>query len=280
MLMRHLTAVVLVAGIIACGGSSSSDIADASYTLDDVCEKTAPKICEVRRSCCEKGSGYVESGCLSHAKTECAKDVADTRAGKATFRPERIDPCFAKLSSLFDSCYVTIDLILRVAEDLRACQAFEGQLGEGTACERTSQCAPATTTDAFVGCDEKTKKCKTTRILAERAACTIGDGLPSLCGKGLFCDADFKLMPASGTCKKSTPIGTPCDAARMPVSLECGLGNYCDKTTALCTIGKGPSAACQEGVECATLTCEGSGGSGKRCTAPETIVETEECKGP
>jgi len=211
----------------------------------------------------------------THTKAACTKDVADARAGKATFFPDRIDACLAKVPPLLDSCFETIDLVLRAVETLRGCQSFEGTLADGAPCDRDSQCKPAIGADESSGCNDDTKTCRTTKILADGAACSLAKGTPSFCGRNLFCDATGAAL--TGTCKKATPVGTPCDAKATP-SLECGLGNYCDESTALCAIGKGSGASCKTLLECASLQCEDTGG--KKCTPPKAIVDVDECKGP
>jgi hypothetical protein len=285
--IRRLLAATGAAALlaVACSGSSSSNITDGTsdggpsagsvYTLDDVCDRTAPKICELRKSCCDRTGGFDQTGCLAHAKTECAKDVADARGGRATFRPETIDPCIEKFKPLLDACYETFDLILRAVNDLRACRTFEGQLAEGASCERDSQCKPSTAADELSGCPKDKLKCTTTKILAEGAACSLDSGGPSaFCGSGLYCDAT-----GTKTCKKSTAVGSACNAKASP-SLECGLGKYCDPATALCANGKGGTASCKDLIECASLKCEGAGTTGKTCVAPKALVSIEECKGP
>jgi hypothetical protein len=275
------TRLVILAFLFACSGSSSSDInalpdggtsSGPLYTLDDVCDRVAPKICALTKSCCDKTGGFDQAGCMAHSKAVCSKDVADVRGGRATFHPETIDPCLAKFGPLFDSCYETFDLVLRATKDLRECRTFEGQLTEGASCERDSQCKPATAADELSGCPKDKLKCTTTRILLDGAACSLDNGTNAFCGTGLYCDATGAKI-----CKKSTAIGSTCDAKVSP-SFECGLGNYCDASTALCANGKGGSAPCKDLTECASLKCEGT--ASKTCVAPKAIVSVEECKGP
>jgi hypothetical protein len=274
--------------IAACSGSSSNGIggssdagadgaAQSAYTLDDVCEKVAPKICAMRKSCCQDVSTYDEAGCIAHEKTECGKDVADVRAGRATFHPDDIDGCLVKLQPFFDTCYLTFDLLYRVAELLETCRVFEGKLAEGAACERDSQCTSAP--GAFAGCDKDSKTCKLTRFFAEGEACSLGANAGGFCGKGLYCDADLGKNPPTGTCKKATPLGSACNAAN-PVNLECGLGSYCEKTTKVCTAGKTGGAPCASDLECASISCAGGSGSAKTCKPTQALVSPEQCKGP
>lgn len=257
----------------ACGGSSSSVELVPPYTLDDVCERTAPKVCELRKPCCEKTHGYDEQACLAEAKATCAKDVADARAGRATFRQERIDPCLAKYKPLFEGCYETFSLVTEAAATLKDCQAFEGQLAEGEACERGSQCKPSPDANAVTGCDDKTKRCTTTKLLGEGAACRIGDGASGFCTAGLYCDADFTKAPVVGTCKRATARGAICDTTKQ-FALECGLGSYCDKTSGKCTAAKAAGAPCNDNLECERLECDAN----KTCAPLKPLVDLNECK--
>ncbi len=277
-------AIAIAAGLVcACGGSDNSSIASggdagsdagATYTLDDVCARTGQPICDIRKPCCEKTAGYDNAGCLAHANADCTKDVEAAREGRETFHPERIDPCLAKLKDLYASstCYVTFDLLYAAEQVLAGCRIFEGSLPQGASCERDSQCTPGDAT-TFTSCDSTLKVCKTTRFLAEGDACTLQDGLPAICSKGLFCDADFTKMPPSGTCKKATPLGMACDTTKM-FDLECGFGDYCN--AGACAVAKPAGNACQTDLECQSFKC----GTDKTCTAPGTLEKPEECKGP
>jgi hypothetical protein len=276
---------VATGSVWACGGSDNSSIgtpsttdgggdASATYTLDDVCARTGQPVCDIRQPCCMQTGGYDNAGCLAHTNAECANDVQAVREGRETFHPEKIDPCLAKLKDLYagTSCYVTFDLIYAAAQVIADCRIFEGSLPAGSACERDSQCQPGGA-NTFTSCDSTQKVCKTTQLLAASAPCTIEDGLPSICSKGLYCDADFTKTPASGTCKTATPLGEACDATKAN-DLECGFGNYCN--AGACAAGKSAGNACQSSLECQSLTCNPD----KTCAAPGTLSKPEECKGP
>lgn len=297
-----LFAGAVITVVAACGGSSSTDVtappkeaggddgsaADAGggpYTIDNVCDRVAPIGCEIQKPCCEGagGPGFDLAGCISHAKTNCNKDRADVLGGRATFHGDRIDGCIAKYKAIFANCTLTYDILQKYARDIAACQAFEGSLPEGATCERTSQCKPGATRDEIAGCDDNTKKCRITRIAGENAPCAIGEGTNVLCDDGLFCDADFATPTLAGTCKKKTAIGMACNKDKKP-PLECGLGNYCDQATALCTAGKGGGATCNgNDLECASVTCtkpDAGTGTPNTCVAPTRLAKVEECKGP
>lgn len=278
--------------VLACGGASSStidplgaspdggaaqDAAATTYTLDDVCERTAARTCALRKPCCEKTSGYDEAACLADAKSECAKDVGDARAGKATFHPELVDPCFAKLAPLFDSCSLTFELLARATKELPACRVFEGSVPSGGACTRDSECASGPA-GSFPSCNEGTKTCTQIAFLASGAACSFTEPPTGFCDQGLFCDANLQAKPPAGTCKLATAVGKPCDAGKA-IDLSCGLGNYCDKATAICAVGKGANAACDLDFECASFKCQ-QGVAGKRCAPPDVLVKPARCGKP
>lgn len=285
---RHFWVACAAALVLACGGSTSSGIGDSTagdagtssgeggavgattYTLEDVCELTAPKVCAVRKPCCEKAWGYDEGACIAQAKADCAKDVTDARGGRMTFHPERVDPCLAKFQSILDGCYETVDLLYRAFE-ISECRVFEGRLPDGAKCERDSQCAPAGGSSAFVDCNDQSKTCTVTRLLSEGETCSFGDGSPGFCAEGLFCDVSIGQSSA-GTCKKATPIGGSC-AKSEALSLECGLGAYCDRDSGKCAAAKGDGATCETAFECRSLACEG-----KTCRQAKPIVNADECK--
>jgi hypothetical protein len=284
----------------ACGGSSSGSIANASeagagddgggddggaYTLDNVCARIGPIACGLRKSCCEQTGGYDDQGCLAHEAADCAKDVEAARAGRETFHPERVDSCVAAYQEIFStSCYVTFDLVYKLSKDSQACAVFEGQLAEGAACERASECQPPSTPGDVVGCDDTTKTCHTTHFVAEGAACDLSSGLPNICAQGLYCDIDFTKRPLAGTCKKATALGQSC-ANTKPIDLECGFGNYCDTGSGQCTVGRPASASCTNDLQCQALKCTSAdggaldGGTGA-CASPAPVVKPNECKGP
>lgn len=258
-------------------GDATNDAATnpSAYTLDNVCDRTGPKICAIRKSCCEKNGGYDEARCIAYSKTECEKDVAEARAGTMTFDPSIIDGCLAKLTPVIDRCTLTPDDFSFAAEALKDCRVFAGKLGQGLACTRDNQCAPSTTSDAFTSCDKTTKTCKTVRILAAGAVCSYEDGFDGICGKGLYCDIDLKApAPSKGVCRTALALGAECNNQTKP--LECGLGNYCDGTNH-CVVGKPGNATCSDNLECAALSCAtGDAGAGT-CKATNPVIDAAEC---
>jgi hypothetical protein len=288
---RAFLAVALIAGV-ACGGSSSSGVmdpasdagsdatpGDAPYTLDNVCDRLPPIECDLRKSCC--GADFDQAGCVAHARATCEKNVAEARAGSETFHPDRIPGCIEQYHAVFASCTLTFDLLQKYARDIGSCEAFTGQGAVGTTCERTAQCQPGSNANELGGCDDDTKKCKITKILAEGATCSLEDGLTGICDDGLYCDVDFKKQPATGVCKKKTSLGVACDKSKKPVPLECGLGNYCPEDAPLCTAGKAGGAACTSDVECATVKCEKpDAGATGTCKTQQPLSKPAECKGP
>jgi hypothetical protein len=58
---------------------------------------------------------------------------------------------------------------------------------------------------------------------------------------------------------------------------QCGVGNFCDKQTALCVKGKGGGASCADPSECASFRCT-AGAGGSTCAAPSSVLRDSECK--
>jgi hypothetical protein len=282
--------VAVVASVWACGGSTSTGLDSAAssadggadgakgggtsaYTLDDVCARVGPIVCDLRKPCCEQTGGYDAQGCLAHEAADCANDVNAAREGRETFHPELIDSCAAMLRPLYaSSCVVTFDLIYAVQALGPACRIFEGTLAEGAACERDSQCKPGGASDV-TSCDATQKVCKTTHFAALGETCTIDAGLPIVCSKGLYCDADLTQKPPSGACKTVTAIGQGCDASKA-YNLQCGFGNYCNAGT--CAAGKAAGSPCASDLECQSIKC----GTDKTCTTPAPLVKPDACNGP
>src|SRR5205814_10381114 len=161
---RSVSAVAIAAAmgsvsVWACGGSDSGTIANGdsgtgdgggAYTLDNVCARTGPLICGIRKSCCEQTVGYDEPGCIAHANTDCAKDVEAARGGRETFHPEVIDPCVAKFQEIYKSCYLTFDLLAKAEQFVHDCRIFDGTLAEGASCERDGECKAPSDSNATV----------------------------------------------------------------------------------------------------------------------------------
>jgi len=285
---------------VGCGGSSSdpvlantptadggsdaptADAASDPYTLDNVCARTGPKICALRKPCCEKNFGYDEATCLAEANADCAQDVIDARAGRASFHPEVVDACLAKYNDIFVACEFTFDLYAKALKVFRDCRVFDGQLAEGAACTRTSQCKAPPSSNEVASCDEdKSKQCTIVKILVAGDACELSDGFKGTCDEGLYCDVSFSSAPLKGTCKAKTPLGQSCDKTKRP-NIECGFGFRCDES-GVCAKGLPGNAACTSDLDCASVKCAAKStgvDSGSACTTPDPVVKREECKGP
>ena len=244
-----------------------------------MCDRVVPLECELRKPCC--AADFDQAGCLAHARAQCEANVAEARAGRQTFYGDRIPGCIPKYRAVFASCTLTFDLLQKAARDIAGCEAFTGKGAVGSACERTAPCQAGANANELVGCDDDTKKCKITKILAEGTTCTLSDGLQGICDDGLYCDVDFSKQPITGVCKKKTSLGVACDKEKKPVSLECGLGNYCATESSKCTAGKAGGATCTSDVECASVKCEiADGGTTGSCKAQQPLSKPEACKGP
>jgi hypothetical protein len=256
------------------GGAEASSA--SAYTLDNICEQTAPKTCQIRKSCCDKTSGYDETGCLAESNSTCARDVAEVRAGTMTFDPTNIEACYTKLGALTEKCVLTIDDLTTAAQVLKDCHVFVGKIGEGLPCERDNQCKPSATADAFVTCEKDHHTCKTIRLLSAGANCEFGDGIGAICAAGLYCDFPIggNDPKPKGTCKTALAGGATCEKTQP---FQCGLGRYCDDTKH-CAPGKAGGATCDNALECASLTCEKTSDAGPgTCKKQEPLVKPNEC---
>lgn len=247
------------------GTPGDAGVGSGSYTLDDVCDEVAPRLCGLRKPCCTAaGIGFDEAGCEADFKSKCALDVAAAKSGDETFDPSGLDACFAKLPDIFAKCTLTLTDVLTVPISLRACNAFAGKKGEGASCDRNSECAQSADQNTFVSCSDQTKTCTKLTIAKQGDGCDPSKGTP--CDVGLYCDA--APLTTAGTCKTATPTGQACQMG----SAECGIGSYCDPASKTCAAGKGAGDACILGPECASNTCT----SGK-CAVGTPFVKSAEC---
>ena len=258
----------------ASGGAAGSG-GGASYTLDNVCQLVAPKICAGEQSCCQSsGFGFDQAKCEAYVTGGCLQDVAEVKNGNMTFNPDNIDACLAVYKSAYDKCVLGLDDYIALVKDLNTCDTFVGKVPVGGSCTRDSECVRNDDPNVFVGCGETSKKCQETTILGANAACQIGAGVTAFCDNGLYCDvAIIGQPPYDGQCAKSTPEGQPCNGQKL-IDLECGVGYYCNKSTSVCTQAKVGGAACVQDSECLSFSCAVG-----HCVAVEPIVDQASCTG-
>jgi hypothetical protein len=255
------------AAAIACSGSSDdSGGGGTHYTLDNVCEEIAPKICALQQGCCtSSGIGFDEPGCKTYQLDECNPNVAEVKAGTMTFDASQVDPCLAGIKPLFEACRVAYPDLLQYFSALRACEhVFVGQNDEGALCDRDAQCKPSEDPKTLVGCEGG--RCKWSRVVGSGATCDFDDLAPHLCDAGLYCD--IATGGTSGTCKTATALGQACD----PVSLECGIGAFCQASTQTCVEASNEGDSCVSPFQCKSLQC--TAGS---CEAVAPPVEADDC---
>ncbi|MDI1481432.1 hypothetical protein [Polyangium sp. y55x31] len=264
-------AATLVLGLAACGDDTGGTTPPPKYTLDNVCAQIAPQLCEVRKTCCEKGDGYDEAACITFETKVCEQNVADVEAGLMTFDGNSIDACLVAMKPYADKCFLTIPDYYKAPEDLAPCsKVFAGKLTEGSNCERDAQCASSVEKREIVACDDDTKKCSATRFLPLDAACKVEANAKELCDQGLYCDYD--LLAMEGLCKQARKLGEACTPS--PLQLSCGLNAYCDATTKVCTEAKVEGSACQSPLECQSLKCEAMA-----CAPLDPLFDGDQCKG-
>jgi hypothetical protein len=289
-----------VLGLSACGGSSDSGLSavggsagsgggsgggnagtagaagTTSYTLANVCEKTAPIGCELDKPCClASGFGYDHAGCVARAIAECEQYVAEVQAGTMQFDPGPIDACIAAFEPYLQKCFLNADDLFPIFDALEPCtKIWKGSRPEGAACDWDAQCAQSNDPNVYVACDDTSAVCRHFAKLGIDAACELSESAPGACGPGLYCDAFLGAGPPyQGVCKQATVPGQNCNTFK-PYNLECGLGFYCDAASGVCTSAKAGGAACVETLECQTLTCTLG-----ECSAQKPLVTQAICTG-
>jgi hypothetical protein len=278
--LRHFFTLPLVSTcfglvMVACGPAETTKNPpppEDKYTLENVCEKTAPLNCAVRETCCtQTASGYVEAGCSTDYIADCEKNVADVKAGIMTFDGDAIDPCLAAFQPFSEKCFLEIGDLFKLPTDLASCaQIFAGQLKDGDTCERTEQCQSSLSDREIVQCDDATKKCTTTKFLPLDSPCKLSQNITEFCDAGLYCD--FDLLTMKGSCKTSTPLGSPCSPGTL--SFECGLGNKCDPMTSMCVEAGDVGAACTTALDCKSAKCTSS-----MCAQADPMFDKMQCTG-
>jgi hypothetical protein len=256
---------------LGCGGSSdtpSGSSGSGAYTLDNVCDQIAPKLCDLRKPCCTaSGTGFDQTGCEANMKSQCALDVAAAKAGDETFDASQIDACLAKLPDIFAKCTLTATDLQTIPIELRICNSFVGKKGEGAACTRNSECAQSADANTFVSCSDQTKTCTKLTIAKLGDGCDAAKG--TLCDVGLYCNAP--ALATAGTCKTATSAGQSC--ARPAIgNPECGIGSYCDATSTTCMAGKAAREACTLPGQCASAKCDNG-----TCSVGTPFVKAAEC---
>jgi hypothetical protein len=262
-----LTFVASTCLFLACGGDDSSS-GTSGYALETVCDQIAPQVCEMRSSCCTAaGIGFDQVACEADFKSKCNEDVAAVNAGSETFDPSGLDACLAKLPGIFAKCTFTQLDFVTTALELRVCNAFEGKKGEGAACTRNAECQHSDDPNTFVSCSEQTRTCTKVTIAKSGDGCGATTG--AICDAGLYCDAPALTVP--GTCKTATAKGQTC-ARPAIANPECGIGAFCDGTTATCVEANAAQEACTLPGECASGQCDMG-----TCSVGTPFVKAAEC---
>ena len=273
--LKHLFALPLVSTclgfvMVACGPAETTKTppVEAKYTIDTVCSKIAAPTCAMRKSCCDQAGAYDEAGCMAEVTAACKLNVADVKAGIMTFDGEFVDACITATQPYSDKCFLNVNDLFGIPEDLEPCtHVFAGQLAAGAACDRTEQCASSVADREFTRCDASSKKCTTFTFLPLDAACTISAKATKICDEGTYCKAAI----LDGKCTANTAFGAACNSNAI-VSLECGWGNTCDKTTATCVEAGAEGATCTTPVDCKSVTCTGG-----MCVKPDPLFTKLQC---
>ncbi len=290
-----VTAVAVVAAAGGCGGAAEDGKGDdggadaglpplPELTLENYCEVTAPRWCEMHRPCCESdgvdrstsspGAGafgpvgpFVGGGltarfdrqaCEEEYRLNCESDVAATRAGMRTFHPERHAECEVELSAALESCAGN--------GSTPACQrVFNGTIEEGQQCaagvEETAACRLPEGADVIRAyCDSRREVCAVVRRGSEGAPCGFEE--PDACGEALLCAVPgAPCEPGCSDEEPPAPGSFPCEpGCSGPESGSCVsiYGMPCSPPN------RAPGARCDD-----SGTWVPAGSAGDPCSGPD-----------
>jgi hypothetical protein len=276
--MRRLLCASLALFAAACS-SSPTDDEQATPPLDtrvyDNCVDFATRLCRDSEDCCQTAyAGFDLESCVATFKRDVCRPGADAViAGRATFDEGAVDDCLAAHAEAHAVCIPnwqqTITLRKRI---YAACRVIDGTSKPGSGCSVSATCRHPDG-EASVACIKNV--CQTIEVLGEGAECPFPSGPVSVCDDGLACDA-----PGAGTtghCVRAPTTGEACDASTLE-SPACGLGSFCDATSATCQLAQNyGGSGCAQGTECVSFSCDRIAGS---CAAAPAVLLRTECLGP
>ena len=266
-------ALIFAALVAAACGEEESEPAPAQGTTTDLREQVlssclafAERLCQSAEPCCLESAGSFEaSTCIDGVRADVCVPAADAvAAGFASYHEEAVEPCLAAHAVSHQTCIADWSELVELRRAIwSACKVVVGTGAEGRGCTTSVTCAQpegASVARCVAG------KCRVLELLGEGAECPYPNGEVSVCDQGLYCTAIER--DEIGACAPATALGEPCD----PVALnpECGLGNYCELSDAVCRKAEnfgGPS--CELGPECVSFNCDRITGE---CVAPLATV--------
>ncbi len=269
--------------------AGSGGTGGTTYTLENFCTTTAPRICAARKACCEAHFGYDEAKCRSTYITDCAADAQGVISGEKTFHPEYIEQCAEALDSLYRTCEPTVLDGFEIFDGMRACAlVFQGMKTQGQNCGRSSDCKQSADPNVAMTCGGllavfNLGTCRRNEALPEGRGCEVGLGAnPAVCRPGLWCDISLDVgvgtQPYQGTCQPAPDEGKPCTWFGG-FDVQCGTGFYCSATSGgACTASHGGGTPCSAPNECQTTVC-GTNPQPGVCTPTIPSVTPRECRG-
>lgn len=196
------------------GGSGGGPGGGGSYTLDDVCERIAPRQCADARACCESSvAGYDQAGCEAGMLRDCEAGVAKVKEGKMTFNAGSVDACLNTLKGTYQKCEFAFAELIEIGDIADACHVFLGNIEVGGACEEDAECKQPSDDKELAHCIHGKCTLESLGEAGEGADC----GEETSCGPGLYCSEDDK-------CAKAKAIGEACTWPGECASWSCQAG--------------------------------------------------------
>lgn len=240
------------------------------YTLDNLCEHFAERVCGAREGCCRAvGYPYDALRCTALQEAQCRSSLGLVEEGLVEVDLSFADACFEEYERLIARCVLSPSQLTYELFDLsQSCgRLFRGTQPRGAACSFDVECALSD--DAVGMCDDDASICVELRVRESTESCNLtGD----FCKPGLFCDLDPTVTPYVGSCAPVQALGGPCDPAA--VVSPCGPGNFCEAPSETCTRGRAEGESCANDVMCASLACDGG-----QCLGSPPLVDALDCTG-
>lgn len=220
--------LALAMGLAGCGGSesplgvgpsdaggdatSTGPVPDGVYTLDNVCETTAPKVCELRKACCEKSSGFDEATASGVRRPTASKTWLKSKLVRPPSMARASTPASTRSSPSSTSASRSLMTSRRRRTRSRTAASSRAKVGEGAACTRDERPVQAQRHGRCLRVVQRLEV-QDDPHSAGRCRLRIKDDLDALCAAGLYCDVTpAGPAPWIGVCKTALSSGRPMPA--------------------------------------------------------------------
>lgn len=259
-LTQGLRAVVL-SGVFACAASceskplepdSASSIPTPATPAEFV-DTFAVEICRALAECCGQQGVPVAVTCRELVAASIAPEIADLASLQVDWDKEAARHCIQDYSN-----YVCSERALSQTEAKARCSSmFRGRLAPGEPCVSSSECRAEPGESASCDTGDVCQVHPAPARLEMGESCAASD---LTCAEDAYCNAE------SWVCEPRLAAGAgPCSE----VAEACQLPAICDYTTGKCMNPKRSGEACDERLDCLSLSCRN--GVCVRQELPETL---------